>query len=112
LKVGDCYKRAIEMKTMWKNRQKIREHSKNIRNKIKPLRSLQTQSLKEVLECLESIIDKMVDLGLEVESTFETTKTIKIDLESEPNKINRLILDGDNICRDLTNIVSQLEKLR
>lgn len=106
------YRRDIEMQSMWENRGKIREHSRDIRNTIKPLRSLQSPNHKVILDSLESILNRMVDLGLEVESTFETTKTIKRDLESEPNKINRLISEEYNICRDLTNIVSQLEKLR
>ena len=105
-----CYRREIEMKSMWQNRGKIREHSREIRQRIRPLRRL--QGSKPTLDSLENIINRMVDLGLEVESTFETTKTINEALQTEPNRINRLMYEGDRICEDLTNIVSQLEKLR
>jgi archaellum component FlaC len=53
-----------------------------------------------------------VDLGLEVESTFQTTKAIKWALENEPNRIKRLVSEGDNICNDLITVISQLEKSR
>ena len=105
-----CYRKDIEAKAMWQNRGKIREHSREIRKKTKPLRRL--QGFKPTLDSLEDIVDKMVDFGLEVESTFETTKTINEALQTEPNRINRLMSEGDRICEDLTNIVSQFEKLR
>jgi hypothetical protein len=107
-----CYRRDIETKAMWGNRGKISEHSKEISKRIKLLRSLQITDLKLNLEELEKIVDRMVDLGLEVKETFESIQSIEQSLKSEPNKINQLLMEGDSIAKDLIDIIPRLEKLR
>jgi hypothetical protein len=107
-----CYRRDIELKGMWGNRGKIREHSRQISKKIRPLQNLHIGGIDTTISLLSSITDKMVDLGLEVETTFQSAKKIAEISKSEPNKIKHLISDGDKICHDLNDIISRLEKSR
>ena len=54
----------------------------------------------------------MFALGQETESTFASNISSSELLRIEQNKIDRLVSEGDKICEDLTDIRSQLEKLR
>lgn len=104
------YRRLIESRQIWLYLDRVSEQAQRIQRKIKPLQSIAINA--STLSNLSNVADRMVDLGLEIETTFQTIKLEKESLKADPNKIQKLILDGDKIFADLKPIISELEKLR
>jgi hypothetical protein len=108
--LGVSYRMDIEERAMMGNREKIKEYSEEIYSKINRLRRF--RGSKATLDSLETVADKMSNLGKEVSSTFGREVTRNQLLGMEQNRIDRLVSEGDTICRELEDIVSQLKKLR
>ncbi len=109
-KIVAGYRTEIEMRRMYLNRGKIKEYSTKIRKKTKPLRGLSDS--KTIPDSLETILNKMFVLGQEIESTFASNLTSSELLKIDQNKIDHLVSEGDNICRELMEVASQFERLR
>ena len=104
------YRTYIQKRRMFTTRKKIKEHSTKIRRKIKPLRRLSYS--KTTLDSLITILDKMFAFGQEIESTFVSNISSSELLRMEQDRIDRLVSEGDNICKELMDVVSKLESLR
>ena len=104
------YRREIEIKTIWKNVPKIREHSQKIKKKLKLLRNAHSRD-HVTWQSVDEIADRIAKLGVDVESVFQY-KLVKEINKTPQDKINKLLSDGDSICDDLKSIILKLEKLR
>jgi hypothetical protein len=82
----------------------------NIRKKISPVKGLRDS--KATIDSFVTTLNKMFVLGQEIESTFASNITRNELLEMEQNRIDRLVSEGDNICRELSEVILQLEKLK
>lgn len=71
------------------------------------MKKLKINELEVTLQTLNKIADRMIELGIEIESIFPT-------VHSNPNieTIKKILSDGDTICEDLKTNKEQLEKLR
>ena len=104
------YRRDIEIKTIWKNIPKIREHSQIIKKKLNLLRKVHSRDYA-TLQSVDEIADRIAKLGVDVESVFQY-KLMKEIKKTPQEKINKLLFDGDLICDDLKLEILKLEKIR
>ncbi len=107
------YRRQIELKSMWGDRVKIGKHETEIRTAVRALRNAiineQVWKLLDLLDSIEVTLNKMVDLGSEVEIIFETQKDIK---NTRPEKFGKLLSRGNIIRDELSIHKANLKKLR
>lgn len=107
------YRYQIIRKTIWsQNPKKIREHSQKLQQKIKSVRQLKPYLEMNMFTSLGNVVDRIAVLGAEVESVFMTVRSEKEALSSDPQKIEKLVADGDKISDELKSFIPQLEKLR
>jgi hypothetical protein len=106
----DGYRAHIEQRKMLWYRGKIKEHSTKIRKKIRPLRKVPDS--RAVLDSLGAVLDKMFVYGREIESIFASNLPQDKLSRIEQTEIDRLVTEGDNICKELEGVVLQLEKFR
>jgi hypothetical protein len=112
LLTGGGYRGEIESKAMWRNRKKIRRHATEIRKKTNSLRNQITGIETDVISQINENLDRMVVFGLEVEEIFELQETIQQSLKLDPNKMERLVSEGDSITQEFKRHIAGLEKLR
>ncbi len=89
---------------------KIRDHSWEIQTKIKPVRDLRIENSDNVLNSLGEIADRMAELGVNVENTFQFKLMKQVD-KIEQSAIDNLLSEGDKICDDLKSVTKQLVQL-
>lgn len=106
------YRRLIENRGIWQYQSRMRKQSQRIQGKIKPIQELKIANSEKTFDDLGKVADRLVDLGVDIEFSFQSLKLEKQTLKDDPTKLQKLIIEGDKICKDLLPVICDLEKFR
>jgi hypothetical protein len=108
------YRRQIEIQTFDGRKEEIRHHVSEIQRAMKPLQDLKVKprGLKSTLKSATSTLDRMILLGKETESIFQTVRGMKLIFRLQPDKALILMTEGDSICDEWDEIDKNLQRFR
>lgn len=108
------YRRQIEINTLrgdTKEIKKIINHASIICRKIKSVRESEVPFYNP-LYSLETTVDKLIFLGSEIKKIYWSIKQNKTILQSEPERTSKILSNGDKICGELDEAITQLQLMR
>lgn len=80
--------------------------------KIKPIRKMNVPDINNTLDSLVAQVDRVIQLGYEIKEVYSSPLKSKKIVKSDPNTVNRILTEGDNISKELDSLVIKLQTLR
>lgn len=108
-KIG--YKRQIETKEIYKDIKNFPKHAKMLQHGIRSMDNIPNDNLTLTLQKLTIQVNEIIQLGSDLETAFRFLQ-LKEAKKIPNEKVTELIKKGDQICTDLREIRTDLQKLR